>query len=454
MKYFLPDSQDLVDPSFDFETEDRSRTRIRQRDDVYAHELFPDRVSDGLLVSKGLVDGFGQGGGRYSIAQRHRLLRVGAPEFFRLANAGARPLSLMGDCGAFAYIKEDKPPYSVEDVATFYVDCEFDFGISVDHLIPEYQPAWDNPRTLVAEERAERNRAKERQELTLELASEFLSVVKKGKLRFEPLGVAQGWSPKSYADATKQLQKMGYSYIALGGMVPLKTTQIEESLAAVNVERSSKTRLHLLGVTRTEKIPTFSGYGVASFDSTSPLRQAFKDDRDNYYTMDRTYAAIRIPQIEGNPKLERSIRAGKTSQGQARAMERACLDVMARFDKGTASIDETLDALTAYDELFAAAEESKKGSRRSHRELYREVLAARPWKACPCAVCKALGHHVVIFRGAERNRRRGLHNVWMFYRRVQQQLASVAKPATSTRRKRRATETPNEERAASTGARG
>src|SRR5688500_350289 len=98
MKYFLPDSQDLVDPSFDFGTEDRSRTRIRQRDDVYAHELFPDRVSDGILVSKGIVNGFNQGSSRYSMAQRHRLLRVGAPEFFRLEKANVRPISLMGDC--------------------------------------------------------------------------------------------------------------------------------------------------------------------------------------------------------------------------------------------------------------------------------------------------------------------------------------------------------------------
>jgi hypothetical protein len=451
MKYFLPDSQDLVDPSFDFETEGRSRTRIRQRDDVYAHELFPDRVADGLLVSKGLVDGFGQGGGRYTMAQRHRLLRVGAPEFFRIANAGARPLSLMGDCGAFAYIKEEEPPYSVEDVCTFYVDCGFDFGISVDHLIPEYEPSWDNPRALHAEQRTARNRAKDRQDLTLELASKFIALVKKERLPFEPMGVAQGWSPNSYASATKQLQKMGYSYIAMGGMVPLKTAQIEESLAGVNEVRAPATRLHLLGVTRTEKIPQFSAYGVASFDSTSPLRQAFKDDRDNYYTPERTYAAIRIPQIEGNPKLERSIKSGKTSQGEARTLERACLDVMARFDKGLASVDEALDTLTSYDELFAAADTGR-SSRKSHRDIYREVLEARPWKACPCAVCQTLGHHVIIFRGAERNRRRGLHNVWVFYRRVQKQLADARKPA-AKQRKVRSRETPHEERTARTSAR-
>ena len=40
MKFYFPDSQDLVDPSFDFVDEKRSRTRVRQRDDLYAHELF------------------------------------------------------------------------------------------------------------------------------------------------------------------------------------------------------------------------------------------------------------------------------------------------------------------------------------------------------------------------------------------------------------------------------
>ena len=59
MIYFLPDSQDLVDPSFDFEREDRSETRMRYRDDLYAHQIFKRRAYDGLLVSKGIVDGFG-----------------------------------------------------------------------------------------------------------------------------------------------------------------------------------------------------------------------------------------------------------------------------------------------------------------------------------------------------------------------------------------------------------
>src|SRR5882724_2955292 len=130
MKYFLPDSLDLVDPTFDLRTEQRDLGRVRQRDDVYAHEIFRSRAFDGLLVSKGIVDGFGETTSRYSLAQRHRLSRVGAPDFFRVHEAHVEPILLMGDCGAFTYINESEPPYSVDEVLTFYVDCRFDLGIS------------------------------------------------------------------------------------------------------------------------------------------------------------------------------------------------------------------------------------------------------------------------------------------------------------------------------------
>ena len=42
MKFFFPDSQDQIDPDFDFETEERSPFRVRQRDDRYAHEVLAD----------------------------------------------------------------------------------------------------------------------------------------------------------------------------------------------------------------------------------------------------------------------------------------------------------------------------------------------------------------------------------------------------------------------------
>ena len=98
MKFFFPDSQDFVDDSFDFETETRSSIRVRQRDDRYPHEIFAAAPYDGILVSKAIVDGLGGGTGKYSAPQRHRFLRVGVREYFRLEET---PLETMGDCGAF-----------------------------------------------------------------------------------------------------------------------------------------------------------------------------------------------------------------------------------------------------------------------------------------------------------------------------------------------------------------
>lgn len=49
------------------------------------------------------------------------------------------------------------------------------------------------------------------------------------------------------------------------------------------------------------------------------------------------------------------------------------------------------------------------------RNLYQEVLSDKPWKKCTCAVCKDVGVEVIIFRGNNRNRRRGFHNTYVFY---------------------------------------
>lgn len=408
LKFFFPDSQDFVDPSFDFETEERSVSRTRHRDDEYAHEVFSSPPFDGMLVSKSMVDGFAETGSRYSIAQRHRLLRVGAPQFFRVPPDS--PFPIMGDCGAFTYVREPEPPYTVEEVLQFYVECRFDYGISVDHVILEYSEDWD--RLLPGIDVRKELRA--RQEITLDRADKFLDLHRKERPRFEPLGVAQGWSPGSYADSVQRLQRMGYTYIAVGGLVPLKTRDILACLRAINAVRRPETRLHLLGVTRTDQVGSYDHYGVASFDSTSPLRQAFKDDRDNYYTLDRAYTAIRIPQVEGNPRLQRRIRAGQVAHDAARRLEQECLATFKAFDSGAASIEQLLDKLHQYEELYDPGAD--------RRKVYRETLETAPWKDCSCEVCQALGYHVILFRGAERNRRRGFHNLWVFYRRLHREL--------------------------------
>ena len=86
----------------------------------------------------------------------------------------------------------------------------------MDHLIFGYDAALDakSASDVPADWRF-------RQGLTIELAAEFLRLHRVRRCRFEPMAVAHGWSPLSYAAAVTQLQNIGYSRIALGGMVPL-----------------------------------------------------------------------------------------------------------------------------------------------------------------------------------------------------------------------------------------
>jgi hypothetical protein len=412
MKFFFPDSQDQIDPTFDFITEERSPYRIRQRDDCYAHETVSAPPFDGILVSKTIVDGTRHGAGKYTQAQRYRLYRVGVRQFFRLDETNGPPLESMGDCGAFSYVKEDEPPYTPEEVIDFYAECSFDLGLSVDHVILGYNPmaSTDSDDEMIANWRY-------RQLITLQLAKEFLSRCRARKVTFEPVGVAQGWSPTSYAAAVRVLQHVGYQRIALGGMVPLKTYEILSCLKAIDGIREPRTQLHLLGITRCDSIDRFRAFGVTSFDSTSPFRQAFKDDRDNYYTLNRTYTALRVPQVDANPKLKARIRAGQISQPAAVELEQRCLGLVRVYDTDTSTMQAALDALRAYEELY--------DGRQDRTDAYRELLEDRPWRACPCGICEHAGIEVAIFRGSERNKRRGFHNLFVFHQRLQRELLTA-----------------------------
>jgi hypothetical protein len=409
MKYFFPDSHDLIDPSFDFETERRSPTRIRQRDDLYPHEVYSSPPYNGVLISKAIVEG---PGGRYTLAQRHRLYREGGRRFLRLDNfKDKNELKTMGDCGAFSYVREEVPPFSVDEVIDFYEECGFDYGISVDHIILGYKENLDRNLFDLDAVPLEWRR---RQEITLELADKFLRRHHERHCKFHPVGVAQGWSPKSYAFSVKELQKMGYRLIALGGLVPLKTVDILSCLENVHEIRHPETSLHLLGITRLENINNFARFGVVSFDSTTPLLQAFKDFKDNYYTFNRTYSAIKVPQVELNNNLKNLIKSGKVKQEYAVRLEKNCLELLKKYDKNDASLENLLEVLREYEELY--------DGKNNRIEAYREVLTDQPWRACKCAICRQLGIHVVIFRGADRNRRRGFHNIFIFYNRLRRDL--------------------------------
>ncbi len=408
MEFFFPDSADLVDPDFDFERESRNLTAHFQHQRLYAHECFEEPPMDGLLLSMAIVEGTEGSASRFSLSARNRLTRRGVRDYYRLdKQESTKRLKTMGDCGAFSYVKEETPPVTVDQVLDFYEGCQFDYGISVDHIILNFKLN----ETSFSSEAMKANR--ERQSITLEYGEEFFKTHKSRSSNFTPIGVAQGWNPASYAYSFKQLQKIGYKYIALGGMVGLKSQEIIEVLDTIKEVKLNQTKIHLLGVTRLDKVSLFEKKGVTSIDSTSPLKQAFKDKKDNYHHVDspKKDAAILVPQVDGNTRVKNLIKKGVINQGEALKSERECLKALKGYQNYTCSIEHVLDVLDDYDNLLGIEKQNR-------RDMNRATLEQRAWERCPCAICKQINIDVVIFRGAERNRRRGFHNLYAFYQKL------------------------------------
>src|SRR5690606_17928402 len=227
-----------------------------------------------ILVSRAIV-GDHRFSGRYTAGQAMRFRRVGARRFLRFDGDGFSDKPIFGDCGAFSYVNEEKPPYTSQETLEFYIDGGFTHGCSVDHVIFEFDR---EAKGLEGGSDAARTRF----DITLANAEDFLALAKRYPT-FKPLGVVQGWSPASKAIAAQQLEAMGYDYLAVGGMVPLNARSIHLCLSAIREKIKPTTRLHLLGFAKAEQIGEFVGYGIESFDSTSPLLRAFKDARANYY---------------------------------------------------------------------------------------------------------------------------------------------------------------------------
>lgn len=383
LRYFIPDWDDRVDPDYDFIKDERSNSRGSWVHDAYAHELYESPNYDGLLVSKIVAE---KGNEKRQIINAlgvHRYLRV--PKKF----------PVMGDCGAFGYIHESKPPFSTQEMLEYYSRLGFDLGVSVDHLI------------LAGTE--EERRA--RYELTIANAAEFLREHKKMNLQWEPIGAVQGWNPETYAKAVTDYVKMGYRHVALGGLVRSTTPDILAILEQVHTRLRPGMKLHLFGLSRFKAVEQFVNFGVTSVDSASMLRKAWLGSHTNFLSEHGWYSAIRVPQLKASFRAKQAVLNGASSKNLA-TLERECLEGLHRYGLARKSkVDPALlNSLSELDLIVTGEQRS------TIRDVIRHTLEDRPWEHCGCAVCISIGIDVVIFRGNNRNRRRGFHNTYVFYR--------------------------------------
>ena len=402
VQYYLPEYDDLVDPKYDFLTDSYNQNRDSYFDQVYAHEIYDSPNYDGLLVSKVIIEG--------KAKKKALMQKLGVDQYLRFPRR-----NIMGDCGAFGYISEEVPPYTTEEILEFYAQLGFDYGVSIDHLIvgPFAQPG-------VREKRYE---------LTLKNAEDFLRLHQERGYQFTPIGAVQGWCPEVYAEAVQEYIRMGYDYIGLGGMVRSSNGVIFEILKAVSPHLTDKTRLHLFGVARLEAVEAFHHLGVTSMDSASPLRKAWLGSVGaavNYHTLSgKKYTAIRVPPVNRHGrKAQKVIASGVVTEETLKVLERQALLALRDFDANRLGVENALNAVLEYDELLDSSSSTNQDNvlvsqvkrHGLQRSLYQELLEDRPWRQCDCKICREIGIDVVIFRNSNRNRRRGFHNTYVFYK--------------------------------------
>jgi hypothetical protein len=389
LKYFIPEWDDLVDPNYDFATDTHRGGMSDWSNEAYAHQMYPTPSYDGILVSKVVAE--------KSVRKRERIGNLGVHRFVRVPPQ----FPIIGDCGAFGYVMDEIPPYRTPEILDYYTRLGFDYGVSIDHLI-------------VASTDATRQA---RYDLTIGNAEEFLVEHRRRGLRWEPVGAVQGWDPASYARAAAQYVAMGYRSIGLGGLVRTPTREVLAILHEVHASVRRRANVHLFGLARLGAMRQFADLGVTSVDSASLLRRAWMGTGQNYLTeAGRFYAAIRVPEGGKSFRAKRMVAEGRASADEVARLEGESLRLLRAYDAGDVPASRVLDVVVSYDRLITA-------DRSENRDLLAETLEARPWRDCPCEICRRDGVEVIIFRGNNRNRRRGFHNTWAFYRLLQRALA-------------------------------
>jgi len=424
VRYLFPDWEDKVDPGYGFEDDTFEPHRIPYWDDKYAHEVLGVVPYDGLLVSKSLLE-----------EKRSRKVKIldngGIREHLHIGDRRYSNLVVMGDCGAFSYVNEETVPdaYQPEELVEFYDLFGFDWGVAPDHLVVSSirrkgQDGELERHILSLEEK------KARREESLKNARLFMAAWERAGGTFEPLATAQGWDEESYVDSCLRLHAMGYKRVALGAMVRKPSQYILGVLRALNMEIERRGlgksgalpfQLHLMGIGRLDIIEELLALGVTSFDSRSHYRSAWTRETQNYVTpIGKWYAAIRVPQSD-HYQMNRAATQQGVRRYELKEMEHVALEALRRYEKRELSLDETVDRVLKYDRiLFRDGVDGRLDA------MYRKTLSDRPWESCSCPICKELGIEVIIFRGGNRNRRRGFHNMLVFYNLLQNKLRTLS----------------------------
>ena len=394
MRYFIPEWDDRVDPKYDFLRDKHSPEHVVDPfSDHYMWELFgiENVPFDGVLISRFKIE--------ENKSKLQRIKELGIHEFLRLP----KTFPMLGDCGAWGYIDEKLPLYDPIETLEFYKEIGVNIGVSVDHLVVKQ---YENDKDL-------------RMRITFENGLKSYDVWKEQYRKdFDLLCAVQGETVAEYIDTFEKYTAHGITAFAFGGLARRPTSFITNLIKKLKGHLETKkdiSKIHFFGLARPPLFKEFAELeekGVeVTFDSASFLRRAWLSAQNNYFTLDgKAYSAIRIPQtgrrsgLRGKSKLNSGI-----DEKQLGELEHKCLSQMRLYAENKTDINSVMTSLENYENAL--------GRNRFNqlKDHYIKTLKDRPWEKCDCPICSQTGVEVIIFRGNNRNRRRGFHNVWLFY---------------------------------------
>ena len=395
MKYFVPEWNDRVDPEYDFTSDSHSpgHKQDSTRNDVYMWEIFGINKApvDGMLVSRIVVENDKRKYKQIIEEGIHKVLRL--PQTFEI----------IGDCGAFGYIDQKVPPFDPVEMLEYYAKVDFNYGVSVDHLVV---PQFENDK-------------EERMRITYENGVKTLEEwSRRFRQDFQLLLAVQGWEISDYIKMYRNYIDLGATHLAFGGLARCPTVYVSsligQLIGEIRASRKVPQYLHFFGLARAALFPLLNDLeelGVAvGFDSASYLRKAWLSSPSsqlNYLALKgRGYAAIRVPFVTRKTKSKATLAESPNMIG-LQNLEQDCLNKLREYDKDKVSIEDVLSTLSRFSRIVGYGPEL--------RSLYKRTLEDKPWRSCECPICKDVGIEVIIFRGNNRNRRRGFHNTYVFH---------------------------------------
>ena len=427
MKFYIPEWDDKVDAGYNFIKDEYSNTNSDEpRQEAYMWELFPQHQIpfDGILVS--LMNIIGKKKKYQTILEKG-----GIRNFLQLPEK----YPILADCGAWGYInsEEEGPPFDSETVFKHYKAMGVNEGVTVDHLVlPQIKKG--NKTIKVDIQR--------RMDITYQNGIQGHNLWKKQyKQDFDLLVGVQGLETTDYIDMFKKYIEHDIDSFAFGGLAKKTTKKVVDIIDNIvnHIEENDPKirKIHFFGLGRDQLFKRFQKvekYGIiTSFDTSSWLRQAWLGG--NYHLIDQgqkeNYTAIRVPFTHGTRSSFKGKRA-LVDEGNLHKLIEAEKNVMnaLRDDENPEYINHALEQIKNYDllvqhELSRSYQQNVQDYELKIKTMhnfyskiepkYSRVLKEKPWRKCDCVLCQEHGIDILIFRGNDRNRRRGFHNVYQIY---------------------------------------